>query len=199
VYAPQRTRGQCRNNQPERPAADSIGIDLHKRESQRCILIKNGELIEQRIVTSRQHFTAALGARAAARILPEASTESEWVARHLEAFVRREGLRIPSGDVEHTVAKLRALALPPHVLVELAPLRTAGSIWGDHRWDAMLNARSSGCFTSPVGCSASFGDTLLDVSNDEPRDDDGDNGDHQEHDRGLHCARTTAAGAPDTS
>jgi hypothetical protein len=48
-------------------------------------------------------------------------------------------------------------------------------------------------------CSASFGDTLLDVSNDEPRGDDGDNGDHQEHDRGLHCARTTVAGAPDTS
>lgn len=179
---------------------DSIGIDLHKRESQLCILTEDGELIERRIVTSRERFTAVLGARAPARILLEASTESEWVARHLEslghdvvvadpgfaamyatrskrvktdkrdartlcdalqlgafraihrasdaqrslrahlvvrdalvrtrtryvailkAFVRREGLRIPSGDAEHTVAKLAALPLPPHVLDELAPL-----------------------------------------------------------------------------
>ena len=179
---------------------DSIGIDLHKRESQLCIITDDGELIERRIVTSRERFTAVLGDRPPARILLEASTESEWVARHLEslghtvivadpsfaamyatrskrvktdkrdartlcealqlgayreihrasdaqrevrahlavrdtlvrtrtryvaiikAFVRREGLRIPSGDAEHTVAKLQALALPSHVLEELAPL-----------------------------------------------------------------------------
>lgn len=179
---------------------DSIGIDLHKRESQLCILTEDGELIERRIATSRERFTAVLGARAPARILLEASTESEWVARHLEslghtvivadpgfaamyatrskrvktdkrdartlcealqlgayraihrasdaqrhlraqlvvrdalvrtrtryvaimkAFVRREGLRIPSGDAEHTVAKLLALPLPAPVLTELAPL-----------------------------------------------------------------------------
>ena len=179
---------------------DSIGIDLHKRESQLCILTDDGELIERRIATSRERFTAVLGARAPARILLEASTESEWVARHLEslghavvvadpgfaamyatrskrvktdkrdartlcealqlgayraihrasdaqrhlraqlvvrdalvrtrtryvailkAFVRREGLRIPSGDAEHTVAKLLALPLPPHVREELAPV-----------------------------------------------------------------------------
>ncbi len=179
---------------------DSIGIDLHKRESQLCILTADGELIERRITTSRERFAAVLGGRPPARILLEASTESEWVARHLEslghavivadpgfaamyatrskrvktdkrdartlcdalqlgayraihrasdaqrhlraqlvvrdalvrtrtryvailkAFVRREGLRIPSGDAEHTVAKLCALPLPPHVLVELAPL-----------------------------------------------------------------------------
>ena len=194
------TRGQCRNNEPGGPAVDSIGIDLHKRESQLCIITTDGELIERRITTSRERFAAALGARPPARILLEASTESEWVARHLEslghdvivadpgfaamyatrskrvktdkrdartlcdalqlgayraihrasdaqrhlraqlvvrdalvrtrtryvailkAFVRREGLRIPSGDAEHTVAKLLALPLPPHVLEELAPL-----------------------------------------------------------------------------
>jgi transposase len=179
---------------------DSIGIDLHKRESQLCIITDDGELIERRIITSRERFTALLGERPSARILLEASTESEWVARHLEslghtvivadpgfaamyatrskrvktdkrdartlcealqlgayreihrasdaqrhlraqlvvrdalvrtrtryaalvkAFVRREGLRVASGDVEHTVAKLLALPLPPHVFVELAPL-----------------------------------------------------------------------------
>lgn len=40
----------------------------------------------------------------------------------VKAFVRREGLRIASGDVEHTVRKLLALDLPPHVLEELAPI-----------------------------------------------------------------------------
>lgn len=178
---------------------DSIGIDLHKRESQLCILTEDGELIERRIAASRTRFTAVLGDRAPARVLLEASMESEWVARHLEslghavvadpgftamyathskrvktdkrdartlcealqlgayraihrasdaqrhlraqlvvrdalvrtrtryvailkAFVRREGLLIPSGDAEHTVAKLLALPLPPHVREELAPV-----------------------------------------------------------------------------
>jgi transposase len=68
-----------------RPAVDSIGIDLHKRESQLTITA-DGELIERRIVTSRERFTSVLGARSPARILLEASTESEWVARHLESL-----------------------------------------------------------------------------------------------------------------
>jgi transposase len=146
---------------------DSIGIDLRKRESQLCTITEAGELLEQRIVTSRERFTAVLGARPAAHILLEASTESEWVARHLEALghvvivadpgfaamyatrskrvktdkrgtrtrcialikaaVRREGLRLPSGEAEQTVAKLAALPLPTYVPVALAPL-VAG--WG---------------------------------------------------------------------
>ncbi len=63
---------------------DTIGLDLHKRESQLCMLTEEGEVIERRIVTSRERFTAVLGERRRARILLEASTESEWVARHLE-------------------------------------------------------------------------------------------------------------------
>jgi len=65
---------------------DTIGLDLHKRESQLCVLTEEGEVIERRIVTSRERFTAVLGERPRARILLEASTESEWVARHLEAL-----------------------------------------------------------------------------------------------------------------
>ena len=63
---------------------DTIGLDLHKRESQLCIMSANGELTERRIVTSRDRFTAVLADRQKARILVEASTESEWVAQHLE-------------------------------------------------------------------------------------------------------------------
>ena len=65
---------------------DNIGLDLHKRESQLCSLTEEGEIVERRIVTSRERFTAVLGNRAPARILLEAATESEWVARHLESL-----------------------------------------------------------------------------------------------------------------
>jgi transposase len=62
---------------------DTIGLDLHKRESQLCILTEAGEVAKRRIVTSRERFAAVLGDQAPARILLEA-TESECVARCLE-------------------------------------------------------------------------------------------------------------------
>jgi transposase len=65
---------------------DTIGLDLHKRESQLCVIAADGTITERRIVTSRERFTAVLGDRPPARILLEASTESEWVARHLESL-----------------------------------------------------------------------------------------------------------------
>lgn len=65
---------------------DTIGLDLHKRESQLCIISDDGSISERRIVTSRERFTAVLGNRSPARILLEASTESEWVAQYLESL-----------------------------------------------------------------------------------------------------------------
>lgn len=63
-----------------------IGIDLHKISSQVCILTEDGELLERRIKTDRDSFDSLLGAQTPAKILVEASTESEWVARHLEGL-----------------------------------------------------------------------------------------------------------------
>lgn len=63
-----------------------VGIDVHKRESQICILTEDGELIEQTVATRRDRFEAVLGKRAPAQVLLEASTESEWVAQCLEAM-----------------------------------------------------------------------------------------------------------------
>jgi hypothetical protein len=40
---------------------DHIGIDVHKKESQICILAEGGELIAQRICTEPERFTAVLG------------------------------------------------------------------------------------------------------------------------------------------
>jgi hypothetical protein len=47
---------------------DTIGLDLHKRESQLCIGHADGTIDERRIVTSRERFTAVLGGRPRARI-----------------------------------------------------------------------------------------------------------------------------------
>lgn len=65
---------------------DTIGLDLHKRETQLCVLGADGTVTERRIATTRPQFSAVLGSRPPARILLEASTESEWVARHLEGL-----------------------------------------------------------------------------------------------------------------
>ncbi|MCA1628441.1 MAG: IS110 family transposase [Acidobacteria bacterium] len=63
---------------------DFIGFDLGKVASQICIITADGELLEHRIKTEREQLTKLLGKRPQARILIEAGTESEWVARYLE-------------------------------------------------------------------------------------------------------------------
>jgi transposase len=71
-----------------RPAMGHVGIDVHKRESQVCILTPEGEINEVRIATTRERFRAVPGKRSRARVLVESSTESEWVARCLEELGR---------------------------------------------------------------------------------------------------------------
>ena len=61
-------------------------MDLHQRESQHCLLADDGSVAERRIATTRERFTAVFGDRPPARVLLEASTDSEWVARHLESL-----------------------------------------------------------------------------------------------------------------
>ena len=56
---------------------EHLGIDVHKVESQICILTESGEVVERRIRTQRERFGAVLGERPRAKILIEASTESE--------------------------------------------------------------------------------------------------------------------------
>ena len=62
-----------------------IGIDVHKRESQVCVLAQGGEVVlGRRVATQREKLAELLGKRPKARVLLESSTESEWVARCLE-------------------------------------------------------------------------------------------------------------------
>jgi transposase len=65
---------------------DHLGIDVHKKDSQICLLAEGGELLEQRIRTEPERFAAVLGERPRACIVLEASTDSEWVARCLEGL-----------------------------------------------------------------------------------------------------------------
>jgi hypothetical protein len=69
-----------------------------KTPGQICILTPDGELIEKRIVTERMRFAAVFGSRPRARILIEASTESEWVARCLEEL----GHEVVVADPDYT-------------------------------------------------------------------------------------------------
>jgi transposase len=73
---------------------DFIGFDLGKVSSQVCVIAEDGELIERRIKTDREHISELLAQRAPARVVIESSTESEWVARYLEEL----GLEVVVAD-----------------------------------------------------------------------------------------------------
>ena len=72
---------------------EHIGIDVHEVESQIRILTESGEIVERRIRTERERFAAVLGGRAPAKIVSEASTETESVGRCLEKLGHEVGGR----------------------------------------------------------------------------------------------------------
>ena len=63
---------------------EHVGMDLGKKESQIAILTEAGKLVEKRMRTERERLRQFFADRPKARILMEASTISEWVARVLE-------------------------------------------------------------------------------------------------------------------
>lgn len=64
---------------------EQCGIDVHKSQSQICIVDEKGTVVlEKRVRTSAEALGALLGVRPRMRVLVEAGTESEWVARCLE-------------------------------------------------------------------------------------------------------------------
>ena len=71
-------------------------IDLHKRESQVRIVTEDGEILDHRVATTRERLAALFAERKPMRILVEASTESEWVARHLETFGHYVVVAVPN-------------------------------------------------------------------------------------------------------
>jgi transposase len=66
---------------------DYGAIDLHTRRSQIRIVREDGVIVlERRIDTTRDDLERVFAGRTALRILIESSTESEWVAQHLESL-----------------------------------------------------------------------------------------------------------------
>jgi len=62
-------------------------IDLHLRRSQIRIIDEQEQIVvDRRVDTTRTDFERIFGDRARMRILIESSTESEWVAQHLEGL-----------------------------------------------------------------------------------------------------------------
>jgi hypothetical protein len=59
---------------------DHIGIDVHKKESQICILAEGGELIERRVGTEADRFAAVLGDRFRAWALRIAARRGKYIA-----------------------------------------------------------------------------------------------------------------------
>lgn len=64
----------------------NIGLDVHQRETQVCILPPEGAVSEHRLPTTRVRLTGYFAPLPPSRILLESSTESEWVAQLLEGL-----------------------------------------------------------------------------------------------------------------
>ena len=75
---------------------EHVGMDLGKRESQIAIITEAGELIEKRVRTERERLRQFFADPSKARILVEASTSSEWVARVLEELGHAVVVPIPT-------------------------------------------------------------------------------------------------------
>lgn len=73
---------------------DIVGLDLGKRKSQICLQDRDGNVLEERrLPTTREALTKYFTGKSA-KVLVEASTSSEWVARLLEGL----GLEVVVGD-----------------------------------------------------------------------------------------------------
>jgi hypothetical protein len=74
----------------------NIGLDVHQRETQVCILTPEGEVTEHRLPTTRARLTGCLQPLPPSRMLLESSTESEWVTQLLEGLGTRCWSQIPA-------------------------------------------------------------------------------------------------------
>lgn len=62
-----------------------VGIDVHKAQSQICVLFDDGGVLERRVLTRADRLLKVLQEHRGSPVLIEASTESHWVARCLES------------------------------------------------------------------------------------------------------------------
>ena len=62
-----------------------VGLDIAKRKAQACVTTEDGTIVDERSIVQRpEELSAFFSKYPSSRILLEASTSAEWVARHLE-------------------------------------------------------------------------------------------------------------------
>ena len=71
---------------------EHLGIDVHKAESQICILTESGEVVERRIRMQRERFAAVLGERPRARVAHFA------LRKIIEKEIDRSNATVPGDD-----------------------------------------------------------------------------------------------------
>src|SRR5712692_9683004 len=122
---------------------DYGAIDLHKRESQIRIVTERSEVLDRRIATTRDRFTAVFEGRRPMRILLEASIESEWVAQHLETLGHEAIVADPNFTPQAATGEGGTL--------EARPARNGGPLRRlspGRRWKPRSRSTRSSCFTS---------------------------------------------------
>jgi len=81
-----------------------------------CIFATDGEVIEQRIATTRECLRATLGSRAPAKILVEASTESGgWRVHARRAWTRTRPFSLSEFNVDDRCTNGLACLYPANV------------------------------------------------------------------------------------
>ena len=89
--------------------------DHHKKERQVRIVTERGEVLDRRIATTRERFTAVFEGRRPMRILLEASTETLLVNRDRAVRAVRLSHDRPAADRQRPqVSDVHLLWLPPN-------------------------------------------------------------------------------------
>ena len=118
------SRGGATNREASRPGYDRTGSAQAREPA--VLLAEDGTVVERRIVTSRERFTAVLGNRPRARILLEARealvrTRTRYISL-AKALVRRDGLRVAGSEAEKVAKRIAELDLSDALASELMPL-----------------------------------------------------------------------------
>lgn len=121
-------------------------IDLHTRESQIRIVDQEGDVVlDRRIATRRDRLSRVFAGLRPVRVLVESSTESEWVARHLEA----EGCEVVVADPSYALmygTRTRAIKTDRRDVAALADACRGGFYRRAHRAsDAQRTRRQQLC------------------------------------------------------
>jgi hypothetical protein len=125
-----------------------VGLDLGKRKSQLCIQDATGRVVaEVRCKTERGELTTALSKFPNARVLLEACTSTQWVARHLTSL----GFDVVIGDprfgpmYSQTSKKIKTDRRDARALADALLTRSPSSTHSTNELDGDPTTTTSAC------------------------------------------------------